>query len=52
MHLKKGKKYVFGKKMDLTGLSDVYVRIEGEVKVCFVCFVIGEVGEGERGLME
>lgn len=33
VHLKKGKKYVIGKKLDLTFLKDVYVRIDGELKV-------------------
>lgn len=34
VHLEKGKKYVIGKKLDLTFLDDVYVRIDGELKVC------------------
>lgn len=33
LHLKKGKKYVIGKKLDLSFLKDVYVRIDGELKV-------------------
>jgi len=33
VHLKKGHKYVIGKKLDLTFLKDVYVNIEGELKV-------------------
>jgi galacturan 1,4-alpha-galacturonidase len=33
VHLKKGHKYVIGKKLDLTFLKDVYVRIDGELKV-------------------
>lgn len=33
VHLKKGKKYVIGKKLDLTFLKDVYVRLDGELKV-------------------
>lgn len=33
VHLKKGKKYVIGKKLDLSFLKDVYVRIDGELKV-------------------
>ncbi|KAI8941315.1 hypothetical protein NX059_002542 [Plenodomus lindquistii] len=32
LHLKKGKKYVIGKKLDLTFLKDVYVKIDGELK--------------------
>lgn len=34
VHLKKGKKYVIGRKLDLTFLKDVYVRLDGELKVC------------------
>lgn len=33
VHLEKGKKYVIGKKLDLTFLKDVYVKIDGELKV-------------------
>lgn len=33
VHLKKHHKYVIGKKLDLTFLKDVYVNIEGELKV-------------------
>jgi galacturan 1,4-alpha-galacturonidase len=33
VHLQKGKKYVIGKKLDLTFLDDVYVKIDGELKV-------------------
>lgn len=33
VHLEKGKKYVIGKKLDLTFLNDVYVKLDGEVKV-------------------
>lgn len=33
VHLEKGKKYVIGKKLDLTFLNDVYVRLDGELKV-------------------
>jgi galacturan 1,4-alpha-galacturonidase len=33
VHLKKGKKYVIGKKLDLTFLDDVYVKLDGELKV-------------------
>lgn len=33
VHLKKEHKYVIGKKLDLTFLSDVYVKIDGELKV-------------------
>jgi len=33
LHLQKGKKYVIGKKLDLSFLKDVYVRIDGELKV-------------------
>jgi hypothetical protein len=33
VRLKKGHKYVIGKKLDLTFLNDVYVNIEGELKV-------------------
>ncbi|KAF2451590.1 glycoside hydrolase family 28 protein [Karstenula rhodostoma CBS 690.94] len=32
VHLKKGKKYVIGKKLDLTFLKDVYVKLDGELK--------------------
>ena len=31
--LEKGNKYIIGKKLDLTFLNDVYVRIDGELKV-------------------
>lgn len=33
VHLKKNHKYVIGKKLDLTFLKDIYVNIEGELKV-------------------
>lgn len=33
LHLEKGKTYVIGKKLDLSFLKDVYVKIDGEVKV-------------------
>lgn len=33
LHLEKGKKYVIGKKLDLSFLNDVYVKIDGELKV-------------------
>lgn len=36
VYLEKGKKYVIGKKLDLTFLNDVYVKIDGELKVCTV----------------
>ncbi|KAF2703194.1 glycoside hydrolase family 28 protein [Pleomassaria siparia CBS 279.74] len=32
VHLEKRKKYVIGKKLDLTFLKDVYVRLDGELK--------------------
>jgi galacturan 1,4-alpha-galacturonidase len=32
VHLEKGKKFVIGKKLDLTFLKDVYVKIDGELK--------------------
>lgn len=42
VHLEKGKKYVIGKKLDLTFLKDVYVKIDGELKVCYsFCAKIG-----------
>jgi len=31
--LEKGKTYVIGKKLDLTGLEDIWVNLEGEIKV-------------------
>jgi hypothetical protein len=34
VHLEKGKKYVIGKKLNLNFLKDVYVKIDGELKVC------------------
>jgi galacturan 1,4-alpha-galacturonidase len=33
VHLKKGHKYVIGKKLDLSFLKDIYVKIDGELKV-------------------
>lgn len=33
VHLKKGHKYVIGKKLDLTFLKDIYINIDGELKV-------------------
>jgi galacturan 1,4-alpha-galacturonidase len=33
VHLKKGHTYIIGKKLDLTFLKDVYVKIDGELKV-------------------
>lgn len=33
VQLEKGKKYIIGKKLDLTFLNDVYVKIDGELKV-------------------
>jgi galacturan 1,4-alpha-galacturonidase len=33
VHLKKGHKYVIGKKLDLTFLKDIYIKIDGELKV-------------------
>jgi galacturan 1,4-alpha-galacturonidase len=33
VHLKKEHKYVIGKKLDLTFLNNVYVKIDGELKV-------------------
>ncbi|KAF2738343.1 glycoside hydrolase family 28 protein, partial [Polyplosphaeria fusca] len=32
VHLEKGKKYLIGKKLDLTFLNDVYVKLDGELK--------------------
>ncbi|AEO59834.1 glycoside hydrolase family 28 protein [Thermothelomyces thermophilus ATCC 42464] len=32
LHLQKGKKYVIGKKLDLSFLNDIYVKIDGELK--------------------
>lgn len=48
VHLKSNKKYVIGKKLDLTFLNDVYVKIDGELKVrtnrsCF--FFLFEIDE-------
>jgi galacturan 1,4-alpha-galacturonidase len=34
LYLKKGKKYVIGKKLDLSFLNDVHVQLDGEIKVC------------------
>jgi len=31
-HLEKGKKYVIGKKLDLSFLKDVYIKLDGELK--------------------
>ena len=36
VHLEKGKLYVIGKKLDLTFLKDVYVKIDGELKVRYL----------------
>lgn len=33
LKLEKGKKYVIGKKLDLSFLNDVYVKLDGEIKV-------------------
>ena len=33
VHLQKGKKYVIGTKLDLTFLNNVYVKLDGELKV-------------------
>jgi hypothetical protein len=33
LHLQKGKKYVIGKKLDLSFLNDIYVKLDGEIKV-------------------
>lgn len=33
LHLQKGEKYVIGKKLDLSFLNDIYVKIDGELKV-------------------
>jgi galacturan 1,4-alpha-galacturonidase len=33
VYLQKGKKYVIGMKLDLTFLNDVYVKLDGELKV-------------------
>jgi hypothetical protein len=32
LHLEKGKKYIIGKKLDLSFLKDVYVKLDGEMK--------------------
>jgi hypothetical protein len=32
LHLEKGKKYVIAKKLDLSFLKDVYVKLDGEIK--------------------
>jgi galacturan 1,4-alpha-galacturonidase len=34
LHLKKGQTYILGKKLDLTFLDDIYIKIDGELKVC------------------
>jgi galacturan 1,4-alpha-galacturonidase len=41
VHLQKGKKYVIGKKLDLSFLKDVYVKIDGELKARVPCRVPG-----------
>ena len=41
VHLQKGKKYVIGKKLDLSFLKDVYVKIDGELKVRPDCLSFG-----------
>jgi galacturan 1,4-alpha-galacturonidase len=33
VYLQKGRKYIIGKKLDLTFLNDVYVKLDGELKV-------------------
>jgi galacturan 1,4-alpha-galacturonidase len=33
VHLKKGHTYVIGKKLDLSFLKDIYVKVDGELKV-------------------
>lgn len=34
LHLQQGKTYVLGKKLDLSFLDDIYVKIDGELKAC------------------
>ena len=34
--LKKGEKYVIGRKLDLTFLEDIEVQLDGELKVCIL----------------
>ena len=38
--LEKGKTYIIGRKLDLTFLQDIYVRLDGEIKVLFFLFAI------------
>jgi galacturan 1,4-alpha-galacturonidase len=33
LHLAKGKTYVIGKALDLTGLEDIHIHLEGEIRV-------------------
>jgi galacturan 1,4-alpha-galacturonidase len=40
VHLKKGHKYVIGKKLDLTFLDDIYITIDGELKVSSCRFLV------------
>jgi galacturan 1,4-alpha-galacturonidase len=40
VYLEKGKKYMIGKKLDLTFLNDVYVKIDGELKVSSITATI------------
>lgn len=39
LHLAKGKAYVIGKALDLTGLEDIHIHLEGEIRVsiCDLC---------------
>lgn len=39
LYLPKGETYIIGKALDLTGLNDIHVHLEGEIKVCFLCFL-------------
>jgi hypothetical protein len=41
LHLEAGKKYVLGKKLDLSFLNDIYVKLDGELKVNFLCCNFG-----------
>ncbi|CRK40203.1 hypothetical protein BN1708_008139 [Verticillium longisporum] len=36
LYLPEGETFVIGKVLDLTGLSDIHVRLDGEIKVCSV----------------
>lgn len=41
LYLPHGQTFVIGKALDLTGLNDIHVQLDGEIRVSYLCAITG-----------